>query len=88
MIGADTAIRVIDPRFYDDDPGDRDAALAKIADHNCRFLVAGRMTDNQFLDLQSLKLPSGSESLFSEISADVFRCDVSSTELRNAARDA
>ena len=88
VIGADTAIRVIDPRFYDDDPGDRDAALAKIADHNCRFLVAGRMTDNRFLDLQSLKLPSGSESLFSEISADVFRCDVSSTELRNAARDA
>ena len=88
VIGADTAIRVIDPRFYDDDPDERDAALAKIADCDCRFLVAGRMTDDRFLDLESLKLPPGSESLFSEIPANVFRCDVSSSEIRNTARDA
>ena len=88
VIGADTAIRVIDPRFYGDDPDDRDAALAKIANRECRFLVAGRQADDRFLDLESLKLPPGSESLFSEIPADVFRCDVSSSEIRNTARDA
>jgi len=88
VIGADTAIRVIDPRFYGNDPDDRDAALARIANRECRFLVAGRLADDRFLGLSSLELPRGSETLFGEIPADVFRCDVSSTEIRDAAGDA
>ena len=83
VLGVDTAARVIDPRFYDDDPDDRDSALASIAGHGCRFLVAGRLDDDSFQDLSSLELPPGCAGLFDAIPVDVFRCDVSSSDIRN-----
>jgi len=87
VLGIDTASRVIDPRFYDDEPDNRDSALASIAEHGCRFLVAGRIDDDGFHELSSLDLPSESAGLFDAIPADVFRCDVSSTDIRNSATD-
>ena len=83
VVGVDTARRVIDPRFYDDDPRDRDFALASIAELGCRFLVAGRVDDNSFQDLSSLELPEGCGQLFEAIPVDMFRCDVSSSDIRN-----
>jgi len=83
VLGIDTAARVIDPRFYDDDPEDRDLALASIDELGCRFLVAGRVDDNGFQDLSSLDLPEGCRHLFEAIPVDVFRCDVSSSDIRN-----
>lgn len=87
VLGIDTASRVIDSRFYDDEPDNRDSALASIAEHGCRFLVAGRIDDDGFHELSSLDLPSESAGLFDAIPADVFRCDVSSTDIRNSATD-
>ena len=84
VLGVDTATRVIDPRFYDDDPEDRDLALASIDELGCRFLVAGRVVDNGFQDLSSLDLPEGCRHLFEAIPVDVFRCDVSSSDIRNS----
>jgi len=84
VLGVDTAARVIDPRFYNDDPHDRDLALASIGELGCRFLVAGRIDDNSFQDLASLDLPDGCGQLFEAIPVDVFRCDVSSSDIRNS----
>src|SRR5439155_650556 len=46
VVGADTAERIVQPRYYGDRTADMLAALDEIARHGCRFLVAGR-TDDQ-----------------------------------------
>lgn len=84
VLGVDTAARVIAPRFYDHDADKLDSALKTIRENGCRFLVAGRLDDDGFQDLACLDLPTQHRELFSPIPADVFRCDVSSTAIRNS----
>ncbi len=43
VVGADTAMRLVDPRYYDGDPARMHAALAQIVARGCRFLVACRV---------------------------------------------
>ena len=80
IVGADTAVRILDPRFYKD--GDSARALAELAAHNCRFLIAARNESGRSLTRQDLVIPPGFEHLFEEISSGEFLADVSSTELR------
>lgn len=82
VLGIDTVERLIQPRFYHDDPAEMLASFKTIRMAGCRFLVAGRLRDRQFLTLKDLKLPSGYHELFEEIPEKVFRMDISSTELR------
>ncbi len=56
LIGADTAIRLDDIRFYDGCASKRDRAIRDIADHDCRFLVFGRLLEDAFLDAANLSL--------------------------------
>ena len=42
IIGADTAARLVAPRYYDDDPAAMLGALHLIRKRDCSFLVAGR----------------------------------------------
>ncbi len=83
VIGYDTAIRIIDPRYYDGEPG-RDAAFAAIAAQGCSFLVAGRVKDGVFRTLADIRLPSSLQPLFRELPERLFRVDLSSTAIRNA----
>lgn len=83
VVGADTAERVIDPTFYGGAPDKRDEAMVSIRDHDCGFLVAGRRDDDRFQDLASLSLPSEFVDLFTAIPSDQFRCDISSTRIRD-----
>jgi hypothetical protein len=83
VIGADTAARVIHPRFYDNDSDQRDAALDAIAQLDCRFLVAGRLDNGRFLELATLELPKNAKDLFDAIPASLFRCDIASSDIRN-----
>ncbi len=85
VIGIDTALRILDERFYPD-AGGCSAALAAIAECGCRFLVAGRLCAGRFLQLSDLPLPPPARSLFDELPADRFRSDLSSTALRNTSR--
>jgi hypothetical protein len=82
VVGADTVLRISDPRYYDGQPSDCAAALAEIADRGCRFLVFGRQIDNHFRVLSELKIPDSLRALCDEVPAGEFREDVSSTELR------
>src|SRR4051812_27887554 len=43
VVGADTAARIVHPRYYGDDPGEMGRALAEIVAHGCRFFVGGRV---------------------------------------------
>jgi hypothetical protein len=82
VVGADTMLRIAEPRYYGGDVAKRDVAVASIARHGCRFLVFGRVIDGQFTTLGDLKLPAELRGLCDEVPASEFREDVSSTELR------
>jgi nicotinamide mononucleotide (NMN) deamidase PncC len=82
VVGADTALRIGDPRFYGDDVTQRDEAIGQIAACGCRFLVFGRQHGERFQTLSDLDLPAALRALCDGVSAAEFREDVSSTELR------
>jgi hypothetical protein len=83
VVGADTAERVVAPRYYRDSAEEMGRALDEIRRHHCRFLVAGRVcADGQFAQLCDLGIPEGHRDLFAAIPVDAFRLDVSSTALR------
>lgn len=87
LIGADTAIRLADPRFYNNDPRQRDAALQRIADAGCRFLLFGRQLEQGFADPRSLELPAAIRELCEDVPQTEFRNDISSTELRRKGEE-
>ncbi len=85
IIGADTALRLVDPAYYG---GRADAmldALAELRLLRCRFLVAGRMVDGRFVTLADAMVPAGYEDMFDPVPESVFRDDVSSSLLRQTA---
>lgn len=82
VVGYDTAERLVDQRYYDGTSG-RDAALARIRERGCRFLVAGRVGKNGvFQTIDDLDIPPGFFDLFVGLPESAFRVDMSSTELR------
>jgi hypothetical protein len=83
-LGADTAIRLVQPRYYNDDAQQMEAALAEIRQLGCRFLVAGRVdAAGVFQGLEQLPIPERYRDLFEGIPESAFRLDLSSTELRS-----
>jgi len=87
IVGTDTLRRIANPRYYGGDPAACRAALLKIAARGCRFLVFGRNMGPGFVGLHQLDLPDPLRSLCQEVGEDVFREDVSSTEIRRAELD-
>jgi hypothetical protein len=84
VVGADTAERIVQPKYYGHDPAAMAQALAGIREHGCRFLVAGRAVGERFVTLADLAIPPEFADLFSAIPTDRFRKDISSTALREA----
>ena len=82
VVGIDTAARIINTRFYGGDLRELNRCLELIRAAGCRFLVAGRWIAGRFQTLSEIGLPPRHAGLFDELSADEFRCDLSSTELR------
>ena len=81
LLGWDTAIRLVAPRYY----GGEEAmmlALAEMMASGTRFIVAGRADDGEFRTLADVAVPAGFGPMFSAISETDFRRDISSTELR------
>ena len=82
VVGWDTAVRLVAPRYYGDDRVVMLAALAEMWAGGTRFLVAGREDQGTFKTLKDVQIPQGFEPLFSELPEKHFREDVSSTQLR------
>lgn len=82
IIGYDTAERLIELRFYGNDPAQRDAAFEHVRAHGCRFLVAGRLDDGHFRTLRDLDLPPIARAIMIELPELSFRVDISSTAIR------
>ena len=93
VVGADTAERLVDKRFYGGSTDNLNKALAGLAERGCRLLVAGRRSGERYLTLRDLapRIPAAHRSLFRELPEALFRRDISSTEVRSrraAARPA
>lgn len=84
IVGADTAKRLLQPRFYNDDPHQMYQSFDEIAAAGGRFLVAGRLEGQTVLTLDELSIPERYQPLFQAIPTNKFRLDISSTALRNA----
>lgn len=82
VVGADTAARIVDPRFYRDDNNAMHQALERIAGNDCRFLVAARWWEHRLLRLDQVPVPSRHRSLFAAIPEGDFRLDIRSSDLR------
>ncbi len=82
VVGIDTAVRIVEPRFYGNSVEAMRAALAEIRRHRSRFLVAGRLAGEKFVELEQAEMPEEFRDLFTAIPAEMFRADVSSTRLR------
>ena len=84
VVGADTAARIVQPRFYGDSAERMRAALEEIRAAGCRFLVAGRVDGaGRFVERGGLGLHDAVADLFEAIAEAEFRLDVSSTMLRS-----
>lgn len=82
-VGADTALRIVSPQYYTDAMSMHDA-LTAIASLGCRFLVASRVDSaGKCLRRDDLPIPPAFRDLFDEIAPERFRCDLSSTALRD-----
>ena len=91
VVGVDTIIRVGDPQYYQSHQS-RQQAIKAIAASGCRFLVFGRRLDRAvtvsgvklpgFCQLENLVLGEDLRQLCSQVPESAFRCDISSSELR------
>jgi hypothetical protein len=87
VIGADTAERLVAPRYYGDDETRMHVALEEIASSGGSFLVAVRIdAAGRVRALGDIPVPRRYADLFSEIPEDRFRVDTSSSEIRARRR--
>ena len=88
VIGADTAARLVAPKYYGDDEIRMHAALEEIAHSGASFLVAVRIdAEGQVRALSDVPVPRRYADLFIPIPEDVFRIDTSSSEIRARGRE-
>jgi hypothetical protein len=86
VIGADTAERLVAPKYYGDDEARMHAALGEIGGSGGNFMVAVRVDSaGRVRGLSDIAMPRRFADLFTEIPEDRFRFDASSSEIRARA---
>lgn len=94
VIGADTAVRIVDKKYYDQDGHKMVLALQRIADNGCSFVVAGRFDDKEakrFISAEEVlkhHVPPVFSHIFIPLTEADYRNDISSTLLRQRAASA
>jgi Cytidylyltransferase-like len=84
VIGADTAERLVAPKYYGDDALRMHVALEEIANFGSSFLVAVRSdAAGRVRVLSDIPVPRRYVDLFTEIPEHRFRLDASSSEIRS-----
>jgi hypothetical protein len=83
VVGADTAERILAPRYYSGGARGMRQGLAEIRSHGCRFLVGGRLhSSGRFVCLDGLSISAEFADMFLPIPEEDFRQDISSTAIR------
>lgn len=90
VVDADTAERLVDPKYYEQDAHRMVLALQRIADRGCSFVVAGRVDaqTRRFVpaeDVLARRVPPAFRHLFLPLLESEYRNDISSTLLRQQA---
>ncbi len=80
VIGYDTAARVVQKRYYNEDRAKMVAALREMQELECQFVVAGRVDGEKFLTLHDIEMDTEFRPMFTHLPN--FRADISSTQLR------
>jgi nicotinic acid mononucleotide adenylyltransferase len=87
VIGADTAERLVAPKYYGDDELQMHVALEEIASSESSFLVAVRIDAvGRVRALNDIPVPRRYADLFTEIPEHHFRVDISSSDIRARGR--
>ena len=81
IIGADTLTRILDEKFYLSRQ-DMMTQLDLFNSHNINFLVFGRKMKSKFIDLASIKIPDHVRNRFVGFDEEIFRDDISSSDIR------
>ena len=81
VVGVDTLARVAEARYYGGDAA-RARAFAQMRALGCKFLVYGRSSGGGFRTLGDLSPPPALAAMCEGVPEREFRCDVSSTALR------
>lgn len=88
VVGYDTAVRILDPKYYGGTDLDMGMDLQCIRSKECRFMVAGRTVEIDgkkiYRALENVAIPTRLEELF--LPLDNFRVDISSTMIRSQQR--
>lgn len=82
VLGADTYLRLADPRYYGGSVEASSAAVRMIAKQARGLIVFGRVRDGEFTDPAKLDVPQPLRDISYFVSQREFRMDVSSTALR------
>ncbi len=82
VVGFDTAIRIVDAKYYGNDEAARDACLRNLIARGCRVLVGGRRIGEDFRIWEGEAITPEFRKLFVTLREEEFRIDRSSTELR------
>ena len=85
-LGTDTLARIAQPRFYANDKNRMLQAIDNIIQHNITFLVFGRLSDANFLELADLALPASLKSICQAVPSEDYRNDISSSAIRASQR--
>jgi hypothetical protein len=91
VIGVDTMTRILNPKYYGDSDEATVSMLSVFLERGCTFVVGGRsdlsgvfQTADEVLSTPfASRLPAHIRDMFTGLSQDEFRVDISSTEIRN-----
>ncbi len=84
LVGADTFVRLGNPRYYGGSTDRAAAAVTRIARESGGLIVFGRVRDGQFTDPSRLEVPQALRAIARFVTEEEFRRDISSTSLRQA----
>ena len=82
LVGIDTLRRIVSPQYYGGSESARGWAIEQIISRGCRFLVFGRDLGAGFVRLGDIELPDALRAQCREAPPEVFREDISSSEIR------
>jgi len=84
VMGADTFVRLSDPRYYGGSNTAAEQAVYRITKDAAGLIVFGRVRGGKFEDPSKLDVPIALKNAAYFVSQREFRCDLSSTQLRQA----
>ena len=85
VMGADTYVRLADPKYYGGSTAAAEAAVESIATQARGLIVFGRARQGVFEDASKLDAPQALRAVSYFVSQREFRLDISSTQLRHEA---